>query len=282
MATQKPISTISYNSEAFLREKLEGWKEAHIIQSYQYICHKGEDGDKDHIHLRIEPNKKLDPMELTEQLKEYDPKHPCKPLCVRPWRASKEEDWCLYAVHDEPYLKLKYGGAEKGEKIPYDWQDIKAPEEYDVEVMYIRAKQSLKHTSSSLALQLQSGKKAVDLIGQGENPFIINALNRALAETDYQRLLAQYSDLERQLSEAKAAYDGLETLILDYLDEKAPDMMLSYAENGSPCIVPRPIKPKLEKVRNGAPRRSKGQKKNDDQLEGQLTLEELLQMNPFT
>ena len=46
MATQKPISTISYNTEAFLKEKLESWLAEHLIQAYQYICHKGEDGDK--------------------------------------------------------------------------------------------------------------------------------------------------------------------------------------------------------------------------------------------
>ena len=43
MATQKPISTISYNSESFLKEKLDIWLSAHIIQAYQYIFHKGED-----------------------------------------------------------------------------------------------------------------------------------------------------------------------------------------------------------------------------------------------
>ena len=91
MATQKPISTISYNSEAFLKEKLDSWVNAHIIQCYQYICHKGEDGDKDHIHLRIEPNKKLDPMSLTEELKEYQIGKE-KPLGVRPWRPSSEAD----------------------------------------------------------------------------------------------------------------------------------------------------------------------------------------------
>ena len=104
MATQKPISTISYNTEPFLKEKLDTWYQAHIIQAYQYICHKGEDGDKDHIHVRIEPNKKLDPMDLIEQLREYQIGKD-KPLGCRPFRPSKEEDWILYAVHDEEYLK---------------------------------------------------------------------------------------------------------------------------------------------------------------------------------
>ena len=150
MATQKPISTISYNTEAFLREKLDTWVKAHIIQSYQYICHKGEDGDKDHIHLRVEPNKKLDPMELSEQLQEYQMGKD-KPLGCRPWRPSNEEDWFLYSVHNETYLKLKYAGGDQREKLPYDWKDIKAPDNYDVEVAFIRALSKLKHTSSSMA-----------------------------------------------------------------------------------------------------------------------------------
>ena len=126
MATQKPISTISYNTEGFLHEKLEEWREAHIISCYQYIKHIGEDGDKDHIHLRIEPNKRIDPMILQEELKEYQIGKE-KPLGCRPFRPSKEEDWYLYSVHDKGYLKIKYGGGEKGEKLPYKWQDIKVP-----------------------------------------------------------------------------------------------------------------------------------------------------------
>lgn len=118
VATQKPISTISYNSREFLLEKLNLWVEQHLIQTYQVIFHKGEDGDKDHAHVRIEPNKKLDPMDLTEKLKEFVQDND-KPLGVRPWRPSQEEDWFLYAVHDSQYLKLKYKSGEKGEKLPY-------------------------------------------------------------------------------------------------------------------------------------------------------------------
>lgn len=187
MATQKPISTISYNTEPFLKEKLETWLSAHIIQAYQYICHKGEDGDKDHIHLRIEPNKKLDPMDLIEQLREYQLGKD-KPLGCRPFRPSKEEDWILYAVHDEQYLKLKYGGGEKGEKLPYKWQDIRVPEYYDSEIAYIRAKAYMEHTSVNMATRLQNGDNPLNLILQGENVYTVNALMRALSTTDYQRM----------------------------------------------------------------------------------------------
>lgn len=199
MATQKPISTISYNTEPFLKEKLDNWLKAHIIQAYQYICHKGEDGDKDHIHLRIEPNKKLDAMDLQEQLREYQMGND-KPLGCRPFRPSKEEDWILYAVHDEQYLKLKYGGGEKGEKLPYKWQDIKVPEYYDMEIAFIRAKSYLEHTSVNMATRMQQGENPLNLILQGENVYTVNAIMRALSTTDYQRLSEQYAEVNERLS----------------------------------------------------------------------------------
>ena len=197
MATQKPISTISYNTEAFLKEKLDTWIEAHIIQAYQYICHKGEDGDKDHIHVRIEPNKRLDAMDLQVQLREYQMGKE-KPLGVRPFRPSKEEDWFLYAVHDKDYLKLKYGGGEKGEKLPYKWQDIKASEDYDTEIAFLRAKSKLEHTSSNIATRIQGGDDALSMILEGENPYIVNAVMKAVNYTDYERLQKQYSELQNK------------------------------------------------------------------------------------
>lgn len=200
MATQKPISSISYNTEEFLREKLEAWKKAHIISTYMYICHKGEDGDKDHIHFRCEPNKKLDPMDLQEQLKQYTLDNP-KPLMCRPFRQSSEEDWFLYVVHDAAYLKLKYGGGEKGEKIPYDWQNIVVPEDYDLEVAFIRAKAKMQHTSVNMATRLQQGENAISLILQGENPYMVNSIMRAMSSNDYHRLADEHAKLRSMVDD---------------------------------------------------------------------------------
>lgn len=200
MATQKPISTISYNTEAFLVEKLDSLVANHTLQAYTYICHKGEDGDKDHIHLRVEPNKKLDPMDLTDLLKEYDPKKPDKPLCVRPWRPSKEEDWILYVVHHKPYLDLKYGGGDKGEKLPYSWEAVKSSEFYDIEVMWVRALAYMEHTSVNLATKLQAGTNPIDLIMQGEGVFMVNALSNAIFNNQYARLKQEHYLLENNFN----------------------------------------------------------------------------------
>lgn len=218
MATQKPISTISYNSEAFLVEKLQNLYDAHIIQAWQFITHKGEDGDKDHIHLRIEPNKRIDPMELTEMFKEYE-KGKDKPLGVRPWRQSKEEDWFLYAVHDSDYLSFKYGGGERGEKFPYDWKDINISPDYDLETAWIRAKAAQKHSFVNIASQIQNGKNPVDLVFQGENPYIVLNILRLISGTDYSRLAAEYKKL----------YDVNKSLI-DALNRDG--LIVSRDENG--------------------------------------------------
>lgn len=222
MATQKPISTISYNTESYLREKLESWRQAHIIQAYMYICHKGEDGDKDHIHVRIEPNKKLDPMDLQDQLKEYQIGKE-KPLGCRPFRPSKEEDWIMYAVHDADYLKTKYGGGEKGEKLPYKWQDIAAPDDYDVEVAYIRARAKLEHTTANVASRMQQGTNPLSLIQEGENVYMVNAIMRALSLTDYQRLQNENMELTARLGALMRAVE-------DY------GLTVCVNEDGSICL----------------------------------------------
>lgn len=187
--TSKPMSTISYNTEVFLKEKLDLWIEQHILQSYMYICHKGEDGDKDHIHLRVTPNKSLDFMNLSDELKEFDPMHD-KPKGVRDWRASKEEDWILYAIHQSQYMKMKYA-VDKGEKLPYKWEDIKHSDTIDVEVGFIRAMAALDHLAPSIANRIMSGETPYQLISKGESVFMVNALINSLSHREYNELIEQ-------------------------------------------------------------------------------------------
>lgn len=229
MATQKPISTISYNTESFLKEKLENWFNAHIIQSYCYILHKGEDGDKDHIHLRIEPNKKLDPMTLAEDLQEYVLGEK-KPRGVLTFRPSKEEDWILYALHDKDYMKLKYPG-DKGEKIPYKWQDLKCPETYQAETVYIRARQSLSHSSASLMERIQNGEKATKLIQLGENPYVVNALINATRTNEFTAMQTKITELNETIIELDGRLQDLLKAIDDY------GLAIVCDENGNSKLI---------------------------------------------
>lgn len=226
MATQKPISTISYNSEAFLKEKLQDWLDAHLIQAYQYICHKGEDGDKDHIHLRIEPNKTLDPMNLTEDLKEYV-KGNDKPLCVRPWRPSKEEDWFLYAVHNKEYLERKYNGGEKGEKLPYSIDNVVVNDEYDKYIAYQRAVSYMEHTTANLAKRYLSGENGIDLILSGENAFVVNSVIRAVAPTAFDSLQREYDAYKARM---RKLIDGLHDKGIEVY-WSSDDWVIEYIDN---------------------------------------------------
>lgn len=198
MATQSPISTVSYNSELFLREKLDGLRDSHIVASYQYIRHVGEDGDKDHIHLRIVPNRRIDPMDLSELLKEPDPKNP-KPLGVMDWRPSKEEDWLLYAAHDPEYMKLKYPGGQKGEKIPYDWKVIQVSDDWMLEHAWVRAQSYMLHTSPRLMAEMRSGVSQVELIERGESPFAVFSVARALYHDEYAKTVNELELYKKRL-----------------------------------------------------------------------------------
>lgn len=199
MATIQPISTVSYNTEEFLLNKLNELYSAHIIREWYYIKHKGEDGDKDHIHLRIVPNRRLDPMEFQDELKEYTSKH-SKPLGCIGIRYSKEEDWLLYVVHDKDYLKQKYSGGDKGEKIPYQFTDIVCSDDYMLENKFIRAKATLRHSSASIAQQIKQGKSTFDLILEGENPHTVNAIAQTMYRCDYKDLQARHNSLVEELS----------------------------------------------------------------------------------
>lgn len=112
MNTQKPISTISFNSESFIVKLLSALYEHHRLDYYEYIHHKGEDdeaGKKDHFHIYIEPATRLQTASLRDEFKEIDPSDPSgKPLCCLPFRPSVSyTDWYLYGLHDPQYLKAK-------------------------------------------------------------------------------------------------------------------------------------------------------------------------------
>lgn len=120
--TAKPISTISYNSETFLQKVLTGLISTNKIEMAYYIKHKGEDGDKNHVHLYLVPSKRLDTSALRQEFTEPDPE--CElPLGVLPMRNSKVSDWLLYAVHDKRYL-LMHSNDEAQHKIEYSMDDI--------------------------------------------------------------------------------------------------------------------------------------------------------------
>lgn len=112
MRTTKPISTISYNSKEFLQGFLNKLVDAEKVAFWSAVRHIGEqldDGtkEKDHWHVFIEPNTRVDTMELQKLSCENDPSHPDKPFKCINFRSSKWDDWLWYGLHDTDYLLTK-------------------------------------------------------------------------------------------------------------------------------------------------------------------------------
>lgn len=111
MRTTKPISTISYNTEGYLRLTLNQLIESKIISFWCYIKHKPEDDEcrnKSHFHVYVEPAKMLQTVDLRSKFIEFDPKKPDKPLGVIDFHSTKNfGDWYLYGMHDKAYLASK-------------------------------------------------------------------------------------------------------------------------------------------------------------------------------
>ena len=106
MFTSCPVSTVSYNTVANLKKCLNRLIKDKVITFYAFINHLPEDDEKkEHIHLYVVPNKRID----TDSLREYfvEPVKGNKPLCCMPFYSSKWSEWYLYALHDAKYLESK-------------------------------------------------------------------------------------------------------------------------------------------------------------------------------
>lgn len=175
--TSKPLSSISYNSESFLVERIESLVKAHIVQFGMYIKHVGEDGDKDHYHIFLMPNKSLDPMDIKEGFAEFDPSHPDKPLGCLNFRPSKYEDWLMYAIHDPSYLRCH--GGDDG-KLEYHDSDVHMVGDENLSALFIRARASVAKSGANIAKRLyQDCDNAIDLVFEGyqvQNVFAVKRL----------------------------------------------------------------------------------------------------------
>lgn len=132
MATSKPVSTISYNSEDFLKEKLQDLLDSEIISFYSYIVHKADTDDKkEHIHLRLVLNKCLDLVKLQKEFIEFVPASD-KPLKCMLFRPSSESDWILYCEHNEMYLTCK----NLHRNIEYTYNDFVVSDSDEFQLQY--------------------------------------------------------------------------------------------------------------------------------------------------
>jgi hypothetical protein len=64
--------------------------------------------EKDHKHVFIIPNGRIDTMGVSKLMYEPDPNNPSKPLKCMDFRSSKEDEWLLYCSHNPEYLRTKF------------------------------------------------------------------------------------------------------------------------------------------------------------------------------
>ena len=85
MRTQRPFSTISYNTDKFLDQKLTDLEKRRAISFWCWIDHYAEDDElKRHKHLFIIPNGQVDTDMIKKELEEIDLSNPLgKPLLAK-------------------------------------------------------------------------------------------------------------------------------------------------------------------------------------------------------
>lgn len=170
MQTQKPISTISYNTLPFLKMVLDRLIKTHTIDFYAYINHLGEidqfgEREKDHTHLFIIPNKRINTADLDVEF--IEPVSDNKPLKCITWQTSKIDDWILYVLHDPDYLATKFETRE----LKYNYTDLVGSDEEDLRRKFRHAYQSSGYARSrNLYQYAKSGGTLRDLLSIGAIP----------------------------------------------------------------------------------------------------------------
>lgn len=147
MKTSKVISTVSYNSKEFLTNFLTELFNNGNIQFWCAIYHLGEwdedkqRDDKNHFHVYIEPNERIDTTQLQKMSCEFIEGY-TKPLKCMDFRLSELDDWVWYELHDEAYLRTKF----ETKQYHYSREDFFTSEflEEDLELRLDRALHSGK------------------------------------------------------------------------------------------------------------------------------------------
>ena len=128
MKTIKPIATVSWNTEEFLVKQLNDLVNNHVILFWFYVKHFAEDDEKkEHIHLYLEPDIRIDTNDLRSNFEELpsldsDCKDIIRPL---PFTISKFDTAYLYFTHNKLYLN-SHGYVKKY----YNYTDVKTSDDF--------------------------------------------------------------------------------------------------------------------------------------------------------
>lgn len=111
--TKQPVTTVTWNSETFLLNKLKQLEDNHVIEWWAYIYHLAEEDEKkEHAHLIMQPNLTINTAILRDEFTEEDLNNPDKPIRCLPFNVISKKnisDWYLYCLHDPSYLMYKDG-----------------------------------------------------------------------------------------------------------------------------------------------------------------------------
>ncbi len=188
MRTTKPFSTISYNSNEHLVDKLDGLIKRNEIEFWVFVEHYAEDDEtKKHKHVYIVPSRLFDTNTLIDYLMEIDKSDIlAKPLTCIHCVSSKFGDWYLYSSHDMSYLLSK----AQSRAYHYNISDfVTSDEDYFAELRHTIDYTRYK-TNERLVEAARKGELFEDLIINGVVPvnlvsqyriawnFIISAVTR--------------------------------------------------------------------------------------------------------
>lgn len=155
MRTTKSISNLAYHRPEVFAERVRELRASGVIGPCLWIAHKGEGGDKDHIHVLLLGGVKTYNTDGLSSLFGFDvfpdgSKGSMTPL----WKTTKEaSDWVLYGIHDPRYL------VHKGEtkEHSYSFDDIKCCEEDEdlLRTLVIDAKAFLENLGDKVILRVK-------------------------------------------------------------------------------------------------------------------------------
>lgn len=245
MKTSKPISTISYNSEQFLKGTLDSLTASHVIEFYAYIYHKPEDdeaGDKIHAHVYLQLAKMCQTEKIRDLFKELDPQKPDKPLGVLPFRKCNSwDDWYLYILHDPEYLLYK----GQARRYHYEHEDISTS---DADELLCKARQvdlltgsPYKRIVAAVKAGLtwddffRQGVVPVQQISQWEKAFYTVAENRTYRNGRPGHTPKEESSITKAKEEIARLkikhYDLMNTKLEDYSEVDKIENRISYLED---------------------------------------------------
>lgn len=170
MKTSKPISTISYNTEEFLKAKLDYLSRSGEVAFWYYIKHHGEYDketniqDKNHIHVYLEFADRVDTIKLGDMFLEYENGDlNSKPLKCMPFRVSKPYDALLYNIHHAQYLLQKFETKE----FSYTLDDIVTSDRDYLNQLYSEAMHSDIFKRDRMMRLMDSGVSVAEMCYHG-------------------------------------------------------------------------------------------------------------------